>query len=206
MQSSSMLKNVLQNKEFKSAVTEAMQHAEVADVILFGSTMRGKEQPKDVDVLILFSGSVDKEVAHVFRKKTEQAGILVHVTSLRYEEMFQPSFLAREGIFADGYSFKARDFLSSTFGFSSFVLFRYSLKGKSESERVRFYYALHGRKGSGGVLRAYGAYKFGDNLLLTPATQAEQFVSFFEAQKLQFERFPLLLPKRLAKKEFLEGQ
>ena len=42
--------------------------SEVVDIILFGSVLRGKKDPKDIDILLVFSKEVNKDIEYELRK------------------------------------------------------------------------------------------------------------------------------------------
>ena len=95
-------------------------------------------------------------------------------------------------------------FLSSAFGFSSFVLFRYTLKGMNNSKRMKFYYSLYGRRSVIGVLETFRSYKFSDNLIASPIEQADNIKGFFESNGIRFDVINVLLPTRISSRKFLE--
>ncbi|MEK6906776.1 MAG: nucleotidyltransferase domain-containing protein [Nanoarchaeota archaeon] len=170
--------------------------------MLFGSVVRGKYQPKDIDILILFSFKEDIEVEFSLRKSLENVGKHFHVIGISYEKMFDASFVAREDVFSDGYSFRKKEFLSSAFGYACFYLFKYSLKGKTDSEKMRFHYGLYGRGGEKGVLFLFNAVKFGNLSIICPLEKSDSMTEFFEKWKLDFERIKILIPKQMIKRIF----
>src|SRR3989338_1921090 len=198
-----MLKHLLKNKEFKEIIKDGLKNDQILDIILFGSITKGKEKPKDVDLLVLYKDKVNHDYDYELRKKLEDKGFKAHVIGSSYFDIFQPSFLAREGILSEGFSFKTNDFLFSSFGFSSFVLFRYSLKDMNDSNRTRFYYSLYGRGKEKGILDIFKCYKFSDNTIISPIDNSENLKEFFEKKNITFDQISLLLPKRMSDKRFL---
>ena len=199
-----MLKELLQNKTFRKIVDKAISKNYVLDIVIFGSVVRGKDTPNDIDILVIFSNKVETDFLYDFRKEFEDKKLNVHIIGKTYKHLFESSFLARESILTEGYSLKENDFLSRLYGFSTLTLFRYSLKGASNSERMGFYYSLYGRGNEGGVLDKLGAHKFSDGVIACPIERKEDIVEFFMKKKIKFEEFPILLPSRLMSKKFLE--
>ncbi|MEW6329308.1 MAG: nucleotidyltransferase domain-containing protein [Candidatus Micrarchaeota archaeon] len=169
--------------------------------MLFGSSVRGKETPRDVDLLVIFKDSVDSDVVHAMRRTVEKLGFDADVVGKTWRETLQASFLPREKILAEGYSLVSNNFLYALWGYSSFTMFRYSLLGKKSSERMRFYYALMGRKIKGkreiGMLDELGGIKFANSVVLMPTSGEEKFADFLNSWRIKHKRIPILIPKNM---------
>ena len=61
-----MFHELLKNKAFTSKIHGFFQEnkAEVLDIILIGSTVRGKESPQDIDILLLFKTKENLDLAY----------------------------------------------------------------------------------------------------------------------------------------------
>ena len=70
---------------------------EVKDIILFGSSLRGKLEPGDVDVLILFNKKIDREIEYEFKKQVSKIIEDISLISKTEDGLYNPSFAAREG-------------------------------------------------------------------------------------------------------------
>ncbi len=186
------LKRSLESKsqKFKS------ENPEILDILLFGSSMKGKEKPKDLDVLIIFKEKSNLDLIYKFRKMLEQLIKLnVEVTGKSYLDLFQEDFLAREALLTEAYSLISRKFWSAGLGFKNYFLFHYSLQKKNKSERMRFYYSLYGRN-SPGILNNLNAVKFAETILLCPVENKEKMKEFLESWKIEFREMPILIPQR----------
>ncbi|MBW2981324.1 nucleotidyltransferase domain-containing protein [Candidatus Woesearchaeota archaeon] len=193
-----MSKGLLKDIRFKSEVKSffSKNKEKVLDIILFGSSVKGKEKPNDIDILILFKDKKDIDISYELKKTIK--GFEVSITDKTYKELFEESFKAREAILAEGYSLVYNKFLAEGLGYMNFVLFRYELKGFSKSERMRFYYSLYGRgKDQKGVLEEFNCIKFSDAILLCPSTNTEKLKEYLENWKIRFIEFPILIPSRL---------
>ena len=60
------------------------------------------------------------------------------------------------------------------------VLFTYSTKHLSDKDKVRFYYALKGRDGKSGILKALKAEFLAKGVLLVEQKQVSELREFFE--------------------------
>jgi len=81
---------------------------DVEDVLLFGSAVRGKVQPKDIDILILFKKKVDKHSEYLIRKELENYYSNLSIVSKTLTTALEPTFDARESILFEGVSLLSR--------------------------------------------------------------------------------------------------
>ena len=73
----------------------AALHKDIEDIIVFGSLVRGKEKPEDMDILVIFKQSVAKEVEYQIRKEIEKKYNAVSIISKTQTTLFNPAFDAR---------------------------------------------------------------------------------------------------------------
>lgn len=170
---------------------------EVIDILLFGSAVKGKTKPNDLDILLVFNREKNLEKAQQLRLLLEKISKLkISVTAKTYLELFQNNFLAREAVLIESYSLINKMSLAQNYGFSNRVMFNYQLKGKTKSERMRFYYSLYGRN-SVGMLERLKAKKYTDTIILCPVENWEKMREFLNSWNLEFKETPLLIPSRL---------
>lgn len=167
----------------------------VLDVLLYGSSVKGKLEPEDVDLLVLFAGRADEHLAHDLEKDLKVKGFSADVKAKSWSELFETSFLAREAILSEAVSLINGKPLHSLFGYVSFALFKYSLAGLAGTQRVRFHYALRGRN-SAGFLEKVGGIKFTDSSVLVPTENADEFSSFLNNWKLDSSSVFVLVPEK----------
>ena len=199
-----MSKEQLKNTKLKSEIIKFYKKNKdiILDIIIFGSFIKGKENPKDIDILILYRGKKNVEKSYELKKILKNFS--VEITDKGYLELFDESFKVREGILSEGYSVVNKKFLSEGFGYSSFILFKYELKGFNKSNRMRFYYGLSGRsKNDKGIIDDLSLIKFSDTILFCPVENAEKIKEFFDYWKIKYIEFPIMIPSRI--KQFIEG-
>ena len=172
----------------------------VIDVVLFGSLVRGKENPNDIDVLIIFRDKVNKDVEYELRKKLGNDASVISKTE---SGLIEDSFDAREGFLFEGYSLVYGKSVASRYGFSSFGLIIYGTRSMTNTQKTKFYYALNGRGGSRGVIDSFSGIKLSDNILAIPIDRIEDAKEFFDFWKLDYRYIPSLIPSRLAKKQII---
>ena len=177
---------------------------DVEDVLLFGSAVRGKVQPKDIDILILFKKKVDKHSEYLIRKELENYYSNLSIVSKTLTTALEPTFDARESILFEGVSLLSRKNLAQTYGFVSFGMFKYAVKGWSNVQKTKFYYALNGRSGNGGILREYHSMRLSDNIVLTPIESIEPMRDFLDSWQIRYLYIPVVIPARLQHARILQ--
>jgi predicted nucleotidyltransferase len=195
-----MSKELLKDIKFKSEVKDFFKKNKeiILDIILFGSLVRGKEKPRDIDILILYKSKKDIDISYELKKRFKTKGYDVEITDKTYKELFEESFKARESILSEGYSLVYDRFLSKGLGYMNLILFKYELKGFSKSDRMRFYYSLYGRsKEQKGILKELNTIKFSETILLCPVQNAEKMKEYLENWKIKFIEFTVMIPSRL---------
>ena len=193
-----MLKKQLKNIELKSKILEFYKKNKdiLLDIFIFGSFIKGKEKPNDIDILILYKDKKNFEKGYELKKVLEEFN--AEITNVSYSELFNESFKPREGILSEGYSIINKKFFSEGFGYTSFILFKYELKGFNKSNRMRFYYSLHGRsKNDKGIVDDLNLIKFSDTILFCPIKNAEKMKEYLDYWKIKYLEFPIMIPTRL---------
>jgi len=196
-----MLKELLKNTKFRSEINSFFKKnkKEIIDIILFGSIVKGKEKPKDVDILLVYKTKADLDTSYALTKSLERLRFKVSITSKAYKDIFKPSFIAREAVLSEGYSLINNTFVSKGLGYSNLAMFRYSLKGLSKSERMRFYYSLYGRGKEKGMLHKLKSNKFSDEIIISSVFAVEEMRVYLDSWKIRYLEMPLLIPARIVK-------
>ena len=195
-----MLKELLKNTKFLSDIRTFYNNneKEVIDILLFGSIIKGKSKPSDIDLLIIYKSKDNIDLNYQLKKQLEKYKLNMQITSKIYPDIFKTNFKARESILSEGYSLVNNISISEGLGYSNLKLFKYELKNLNKSERMRFYYALYGRNNAEGVLKDLNAKKFSDTIILCPIANSENMTEFFNSWKLVYLEMPVLIPIRMS--------
>lgn len=196
-----MLRNIKLKNRIKKIIS---LHKEVDDVVLFGSIIRGKEKPNDIDILVIFKEKIDKEIELSIRKISEKEFTNVSIISKTQKTVIESSFDARESILFEGRSLLTGQTLAEKYGFSSLGMFKYNFSGWSNGKKTKFYYALNGRGNDKGISQKLHCIKFSDRVILVPLDRIEQFREFLNSWEIEFKYIPLIIPSRLNKRHLLE--
>ena len=103
-----------------------------------------------IDNMLIFKDTIDFVVVQELRKLLgKKITIPIEVTPKTYPQLFKKDFVAREAILSGAYSLIFKTSIAEGLGYTPMMLFVYQLKGKTKSERMRFYYSLNGRTTKG---------------------------------------------------------
>ena len=191
-----MSNELLKNKKFCSEITNFFNKNKdiLLDIVLFGSSVKGKNTPNDIDLLIIYRDKKNLDKSYELKKILKD--FPVEIIDKGYVELFEESFNARESILSEGYSIIFKRSLSQGWGYLSIILFKYELSGFGKSDRMRFYYSLYGRN-SVGILKSCNASKFSESIILCPTDSSEKLREFFRNWKISYSDFPIMIPERI---------
>jgi predicted nucleotidyltransferase len=197
-----MLRELLKNTQLMSKINGIIKENrdEILDIVLFGSSVKGKEKPRDIDLLVIYKSKINTELNYKIKKEFEILGIEVDLVSKSYEGLFNSSFLARESYLSEGYSLIQRKFIADGLGFKPMALFRYDLRHFNKSQRMRFYYSLYGRNAEG-MLKKLRLYKFSERIILAPVEESEKVKEYLNSWNIKYLDVPILIPSRIVDSE-----
>ena len=118
--------------KIKKKLKSILKDKEVRDVILFGSFVKGKNNPQDIDLAIISD-----------KKNFDLKGF--HFSAISLKDFFKPVGLINI-LFREGYSLKKNKSFSEVYGFKNKCLFKYELLGLSASKKVQVVNFLRGKK------------------------------------------------------------
>jgi predicted nucleotidyltransferase len=185
----------------KNIKSKIKKFNEIDDILLFGSAVRGKEKPSDVDVMIIFKEKVDKQIELKVRSYFKEK---ISIVSKTLRTVLDDSFDARESVLFEGKSFLTGKTLGEKYGYSSLGMFKYDFKDWSNVEKTKFYYALNGRGKGTGMFQKFNCIKLSDRIFLVPLSNIEPFREFLDSWDIEYKYIPLLIPTRLNKKRLLQ--
>ncbi len=166
------------------------------DVVLYGSSVKGKEKPRDIDLLLIFENEKLKKRAEKGQELKEglknKKISKIDVKTINLKEIFEKEFLARQGVLSEGYSLIDDDYFSRKIGFKGNMLFSYRLSKLNHNEKTKFTYALSGRN-SEGMLNKVGGESVGRGAVLIPIKNSIKFKNFLDKWNVDYEQKTLLV-------------
>lgn len=152
----------------------------VFDVVLFGSSIKEKYRPGDIDICIIFRQEMEERkrerIAEVFKG--------CHVEHLFLHELYKEPLW--QTLIHEGFSLVKNKFVHEIFGFDSQIIFRYDLKKLDSVKKSMFSHALVGRDGEGGVLRQTKGIVLGKGCVMIPAEASEKIREFLETWGVEY--------------------
>ena len=200
-----MLKELLKNTRLMSKIYSVIKENkdEILDIVIFGSSVKGKEKPRDIDLFVIYKTKVNSELSYKIKKEFEILGFEIDLVAKNYSGLFDSSFIARESYLSEGYSLLNKKFIADGFGYKPMILFRYDIKSFNKSQRMRFYYSLYGRN-TEGMLKKLRLYKFSERIIISPVEESERVKDYLNSWKIQYIEIPILIPSRILESEVFQ--
>ena len=189
-----MLKNLKESLALHRKAKEIFKEykKEIIEIVVFGSFVKGKILPKDIDVCIIFREKINEEINRKIKENLSKE-LSIHVSSLLIDNFFlKPHSLAKT-LLKEGVSLINEKSLSENLGFSQCVLYSYSLRDKKPNEKTKIVYVLKGRsKEQGFVVSSKGEW-VADNCFIVPISVDNEIIKIFSKWQVKFERKNILL-------------
>src|SRR3989344_4495058 len=86
--------------------SKKFSNKDIFDIVIYGSCMMSKEEPGDVDIALIFFDKKLSErlkISQEFKNKIRSKINNPDVRGINLSELFDTSFLARQGILTEGY-------------------------------------------------------------------------------------------------------
>ncbi len=177
-------------KDFKE------KNPNVWDILLYGSTVKGKKIPNDIDIAVLLTDGNPFEVAFRFKQILEENGFSpeeLDVKGFLMSELFSENNLISFALLVEGYSLTKNGFLHKALNAKGYTLFRFSYSSLTGSEKVRFIYSLRGRNKDGGMLKELNAIELAAGVVLVPVNATFEFKEFLSRWGIEYEHAPLIM-------------
>ncbi len=165
---------------------------EIVDILLFGSAIKGKEFPKDIDICIIFRKKISEEIINEIENRLKEFNI--HVSSLVVDNFFRKPHSLIKTMLVEGKSIlnKEQPFIKN-FGFSSYVLYSYDLSKLKPSEKVKFVYLLKGRKKEIGIIKKMNGEWIADSCFIIPIQKDSEMLIILKKWAISFKRKEALI-------------
>ena len=172
------LKNLSQ---IRSKLKKYLSDKEILDIIIFGSAVKGKILPRDIDIAII----TKKEI------KVNISGF--HISILKPEDFFVKVPSIVHTLLREGYSLKNEKSFSEVYNFSSRVLFKYDLVSLKASVRVKIVNILRGKSNEKGLVRENSGEWLANQVFIVPAENQHIFEKLFLNFGVKFSKYYILI-------------
>lgn len=166
----------------------------LVDIFIFGSVLKSKENPRDIDILLLFRFKDYKkieDISYEIVKIGKKINLNLHVEPIIIDDLHKEKVYS--SILHEGFSIRNNKFISELLGFEAYSLITYSLKDKTASDKVKFSYALYGRKKGAGFLASVKGKEIGRGAIIVPVSKEELVREFFGQWKAPFNAQRLMI-------------
>ena len=176
-------------------IKEWIKKNKIIDVILFGSYMRGKLSPSDIDLCIIINKKDENkslELIDSLGRLLDKEKLKFHINILTSESFISGNTLAKT-LLSEGHSIKKDAPFSTILGFENKSLFEYTLKHFSPSQRVKFHYMLNGRRGSEGILKEIKGRIVGTGTIMAPVESEDKLKDIFDKWDVKYTMHRILI-------------
>ncbi len=178
----------------KNKIKKWIKKNKVTDVILFGSFVRDKSKPNDVDLCILIKGDQEKDSIDLVDSlsKILSSKLKIQINILTQIKLILGSTLSRT-LIEEGISILKNKKMSELLGYQSKSMFVYSLRDFTSSKRVRFHYMLNGRYGQKGILKQAKAEIIGNGVITCDVSKEDLLKEVFNMWNVKYKTKRMLI-------------
>ena len=110
------------------------KYKDIEDFYIFGSFVKGKFSPSDIDIALITYKKDFKLLSNVLKELKEYPNL--HIEIFLFKEIFtEPVW---KSLLSEGFSVKKNKYLRDLMNIKSGVLYKYSLKKMNKSEKTMF--------------------------------------------------------------------
>ncbi len=177
----------------KSLAIKPKNKNEIVDIILFGSAVKGKYLPKDIDICIIFKNKPIPEILKEIEEKAKKTKLNIHISTLTAKNFFTAPHSLIKTILKEGRSILTKKTISEIYGLSAYSLYTYSLTKMTPTEKVRFIYTVKGRKNEKGFVKKIGGEWITDSCFIIPINKDSEIQKLLKRWNIQYKRKNVLL-------------
>lgn len=183
-------------EELKKCLKIELKDKKIFDIVIYGSLVKNKENPNDIDILVIFNEGNLKErldkiqsIKHKIKRKEK-----IDIKGALWRELFQEEFFARSGVFLEGVSAFTGKSFAERIDFNGFAIFIYRLTNKPHAEKVKFNYILTGRKAEGLIKKLEGKH-LAPGVIEIPIKNSLEFEDVLKKNNINYFKKEVLVKK-----------
>lgn len=163
---------------------------DIIDVVLFGSSVKEKLRPNDVDLAVIFRGAVKRETISRFQANL---GENYHISALSADQFFTKPHSLAKTLFFEGVSIITGKKISDNFSLDAHILYTYDLTKEKASKKVRFVYLMKGRSVEKGIIKEFNGKYLAPSSFIIPIEKDEEMLKILKDWDIKFFRKKLML-------------
>lgn len=184
-----MLKNLKEFSRLKNRWKQSWKK-EIIDILLFGSAVKGKATPNDIDICLVFCSNINIKLV---KDAESLLGEKYHISSLCAKDFISDVHSLAKTMLLEGQSIITQKKLSESYGLSSKLLYSYDISKEAPSKKVRFVYLLRGRNGTEGLVKNYSGEFVSNSAFLIPIEKDKEIQEVFDQWKIKYSRRRFML-------------
>lgn len=166
----------------RNKLKDLLKNKEILDIVLFGSSIKGKILPKDIDIAIITKNPEKIKSIEGF-----------HISVLKPDDFFINPPTIINTLMREGYSLKNNKSFSEIYRFSNKILFIYGLKSLKASTKVRVVNILRGKGKEKGFVTENKGEWLANQVFIIPTEKEYIFEKFFLNFKIKYRKFYVLM-------------
>ncbi len=159
----------------------------IFDIVLFGSSVRGKYAPEDVDVAVIFREKIPRQKIDPILSQLKN----FHAEYFFLDEIYSEPVWST--LISEGFSLTKNKFLHEIVGMKSWFLFKYSLENLNPSEKMKFFHAVFGRTKGAGLLKELGGRSLGRGAIIVPLGNVDKMREILDRWKVNYNVEKILI-------------
>lgn len=182
-------------KQLKKLLESEKKDKSIFDIIIYGSSVKGKSFALDTDIAVIFlEGSLRERLDKIqeIKNKLKSANDNIDIKQILITDLFSSDFLARAGILLEGVSIFRDKKLCEIMGFKAKTLFWYELKGLNHTQKVKFNYILAGRNSMEGILKDFEGERIANGAVKIPIEKSIGFEEILINNKVSYKKKDIL--------------
>lgn len=171
------LKQLLGLQKLKKNSKELLKkYKGINDIILFGSLVKGKYAPKDIDIALVVG---EKDFSLIGEIKSFLGVKNLDVEMVKPEEIYQ----SRLGLtlISEGFSIRSNKFLRENLGLHPMKIYTYEIKKLNQTKKVLF------GRGLNQIIKETKSMKLGAGSIMVPIKESSNFEDFLDAWDLKYK-------------------
>lgn len=162
----------------------------LTDIFIFGSIVKGNDNPQDIDIALFFKCDTPKELIASIKKEVRTS--INKEVDIELLDIYSQLWLA---VIKEGFSINKNKFMSEIYKTKPVVLYNYSLKKLNPTQKVQF------TRGLDSIIRLTEGIKLTRSVVLIPLNNKIKFDEFLESWNMLYETKAFELMPVLRKEE-----
>lgn len=165
-------------------------------MIIFGSAVKGKTRPRDVDIALLVKEKDEDLIEKIENEIKKIIEYNIDFTIISIEDIYSSVWLS---LIKEGFSIAKGKYLHEIYNMEPCILFKYNLRSLDRVKKVQF------DRGLNEILKTIKGTRLLRTIVIIPLEKSFQFEEFLKTWKIEYEarRFELL-PEVQKQKKIIE--